>query len=102
MRKQPPAWLANWLERHQHPVSRWLHYFGIPLTILAVLDFAWIALMGWWGLWWHAPALLFAGYFLQWLGHVIEGNELGEVCLVKRLLGVPYVAISPRYAARRP
>jgi len=89
--------LQNWLERHRHPVSRRLHYLGIPMTLLAV------ALAGWqlaewrWDLWWRPVLLLGVGYLVQWLGHRLEGNDMGEVVLVKRLLGRPYVAVSPRY-----
>ena len=32
-----PAWLKNWLDRHQNPTSFWLHMTGIPLTIAAVI-----------------------------------------------------------------
>lgn len=53
-----------------------------------------------WDLWWRPTLLLVAGYLLQWIGHVIEGNDMGEVILVKKLLGKPYVAISPRYERR--
>ena len=95
-----PAWLRNWLERHQNPVSRWLHYVGIPLAVASV-PVALVQLAQWrWDLWWRPPALLVAGYFLQWIAHRIEGNDVGEVILIKRLLGLPYVAIAPRYAKR--
>jgi hypothetical protein len=50
-----------------------------------------------WDLWWRPAVLLGAGYFLQFLGHLHEGNDMGEVVLIKRLLGRPYVAISPRF-----
>ncbi len=93
-----PAWLSHWLERHQHPASLLLHAIGIPMTIGALL-LAGVQLAAWrWDLWWR-PALLFVGgYALQWLGHLIEGNDMGEIILVKRLLGRPYTAVSPRYA----
>ena len=92
-----PGWLANWLERHQHPVSRWLHYVGIPLTILACVV-AGVQLYGWrWDLWWRPVVLLGVGYLLQWVGHLLEGNDMGEVILVKKALGRSYVAVSPRY-----
>lgn len=55
-----------------------------------------------WSLWWRPTGLFFVSYFLQWLGHRIEGNEMGEVVLIKRWLGRPYVAISPRFAAEAP
>lgn len=100
MNSTPPPWLRNWLERHQHPVSRGLHYVGIPLTVLAPASALAAILSGRPLLWVAAGALVFVGYALQWVGHVLEGNELGEVVLVKKLLGRPYVAISPRYAPR--
>lgn len=93
-----PRWLANWYERHQNPASLWLHYVGIPLTIAAVA-LAGVQLAAWrWDLWWRPALLLVVGYMLQWIGHRIEGNDMGEVILVKKLLGRPYVAVSPRYA----
>ncbi|MCK6457783.1 MAG: DUF962 domain-containing protein [Phycisphaerae bacterium] len=95
-----PAWLDNWFERHQHPLSRGLHYVGIPLTIAFIPLAAWQLVEWRWDLWWRPTVLLVVGYGLQWMGHVIEGNDMGEVILVKRLLGRPYVAVSPRYERR--
>ena len=92
-----PRPLANWLERHQHPASRILHVIGIPLTIwavgLAILQ--WTA--GQWGLWWRPAILLAIGYIFQWIGHRIEGNDMGERVMIRKWLGRDYVAISPRY-----
>jgi hypothetical protein len=39
---------------------------------------------------------LAVGYLLQWIGHRIEGNDVGELIPLKRLLGLPVVAIAPR------
>jgi hypothetical protein len=73
---------------------------GIPLTLFA-LALAGYQLVLWrWDLWWRPALLLGIGYGLQFLGHLHEGNDMGEVVLIKRLLGRPYVAVSPRY--RRP
>src|SRR6476646_1091460 len=95
-----PVWLSNWLERHQHPLSLTLHIIGIPLTLGALVLGA-IQLFQWrWDLWWRPAALFAGGYLLQWIGHRIEGNDMGELILVKRALGRPYVAVSPRYADR--
>jgi len=95
-----PNWLKNWLERHQHPVSLALHVLGIPLTIWCIP----LAIMQWldgrWDLWWRPAALFFGGYFLQWVGHLIEGNDMGELILVKKWLGKPYVAVAPQYQKR--
>ena len=33
-------------------------------------------------------------------GHLVEGNDMGEWAGIKRLCGLPYVAISPRYSQR--
>ncbi len=97
MSRQRPVWLVNWLQRHQAPLSRWLHYIGIPLTIAAVVV-AVVQLCEWrWDLWWRPAVLLAVGYLLQYTGHRVEGNDMGEVILVKRLLGKPYCAISPRF-----
>lgn len=93
-----PAWLRNWLDRHQHPGSRWLHYVGIPLTIAAVVLAAWQLWLWQWDLWWRPAGFLLLGYLLQYVGHVWEGNDMGEIVLIKRLLGKPYTAVSPRYA----
>jgi len=93
-------WTRRWLQRHRHPGSRVLHAIGIPLTLAAVA----LALLqlhhGRWDLWWRPIALLLAGYALQWIGHRLEGNDMGEYILLKRLLGKPYVAVSPRYQAQ--
>lgn len=95
---EKPAWLRNWLIRHQHPVSFWLHMIGIPLTIAAI-PLAIMQLMdGRWDLWWRPVLLIVGGYLLQWIGHIIEGNDMGEVILVKKWLGKSYQAVSPRYA----
>ncbi len=43
------------------------------------------------GRYWTAAALFVGGYFLQWLGHRVEGNDVGELIPIKRLLGLPVV-----------
>ncbi len=80
----------NWLERHQHPVSFALHMLGIPLTFLGLICL--FFLPWYWGL-----GAFVLGYALQFLGHAIEGNDVGEIIPLKRLLGLPVVPISPRY-----
>jgi uncharacterized membrane protein YGL010W len=89
-----PRWLRRWLERHQHPVSFALHVVGIPMTVAAIPVLL-AGAIGW------AAGLFLIGYLLQFIGHAIEGNDAGEWILVKRLLGRPYVAVSPRWQAPR-
>jgi hypothetical protein len=92
-----PAWLKRWLQRHQHPTSLGLHFVGIPLAIAAVVLALVQLRQDQWDLWWRPVVLLAVGYLLQWIGHRLEGNDMGEVILVKKVLGRPYVAVSPRY-----
>ena len=90
-------WVTKWTERHRHPASRVLHAIGIPMLVLAGVAAGWQLAVRRWDAW-YLPALLFAGsYLLQWIGHRIEGNDPGEIILIKRLLGRRYVAVSPRY-----
>lgn len=92
-----PSWLDNWRTRHQSRLSFWLHIVGIPLAVTGLLLAA-VQLWHWrWDLWWRPVLLIAAGYLLQFIGHRHEGNDVGEIIIVKRLLGIPYVAISPRY-----
>lgn len=52
-----------------------------------------------WDLWWRPVVLVAVGYLLQWMGHRIEGNDMGEVILVKKAMGRDYVAVSRRYGS---
>lgn len=54
---------------------------------------------GAWELWWRPVGLIAVSYFLQWIGHRMEGNDMGEVMVIKKWLGRPYAAIAPRSAA---
>ncbi len=93
-------WWTNWKLRHQHPLSLWLHCVGIPLTVAAAA-LAVAQLIDWrWDLWWRPAALFAAGYLLQWVGHCIEGNTMGELILIFKWLGRPYVGISVKYQER--
>jgi hypothetical protein len=91
LRRALARWRDNWLARHRHPFNFWVHQLGIPLAlVVAPLLLVWLP--------WPWALLAFAGgYLLQWLGHRVEGNDLGEWAGIKRLLGLPYVAIAPRW-----
>jgi len=91
------TFLQNWPPRHRHPVNRVLHALGIPMTLLAIPLALW-QLWGWdWAAWWRPLLLVGIGFALQYVGHRIEGNDMGEIVAVKKRLGRPYVEISPRY-----
>jgi Protein of unknown function (DUF962) len=80
--------LANWRQRHQHPFNFAIHLVGIPLAVAGAV------MMGFLPWYWGVPAFVL-GYLLQFVGHCVEGNDLGEWAGIKRLFGLPYVAISP-------
>jgi hypothetical protein len=87
--------LRHWLERHRHPLNFFLHLLGIPVAVAGV---GLLFFLHWY---WGAGALVL-GYALQFVGHAVEGNDVGEWAGLKRLLGLPYVAISPRWQNRDP
>jgi hypothetical protein len=82
--------LNGWLVRHQNPFNFYIHLLGIPIAVAGI---PLLILTDWY---WGVGAIVL-GYFLQWVGHRVEGNDVGEWAGIKRLLGLPYVAISPRY-----
>lgn len=82
--------IHNYIERHQHPFNQILHVIGVPMTFIVSLVFAWQRHWDW------AVGAFVLGYVLQFVGHAIEGNDAGETILVKKALGLPYVAVIPR------
>ncbi|MCS7271481.1 MAG: DUF962 domain-containing protein, partial [Gemmataceae bacterium] len=76
----------NWRLRHQHPTNFALHLVGIPLAFTGLVLLALVP-------WPYGLTAVGVGYLLQWLGHRIEGNDVGELIPLKRLLGWPVVAI---------
>jgi hypothetical protein len=86
---------ANWLERHQVPANFWLHIVGIPVAF-AGLPLLYLAGS------WVGFAAITSGYFLQWVGHRVEGNDVGEMIPLKRLLGLPVIPIAPRFLPASP
>ena len=82
--------LRNWRLRHRHPFNFGIHLIGIPLAVAGVVL---MCLQEWaWGI-----GAFVLGYFLQFLGHRVEGNDVGEWAGIKRLIGLPYVGIAPRW-----
>ncbi|MBN9117729.1 MAG: DUF962 domain-containing protein [Planctomycetes bacterium] len=80
----------NWLDRHQTRANFWIHMLGIPLAFAGV-PLLFVAE------WYWGVGAIVLGYLLQWIGHRIEGNDVGEFIPVKRLLGLPVVAIAPQH-----
>lgn len=85
----------NWLARHRNSFNFWIHMIGIPLAV-AGIPLLFVA-----ECYWGVGAIV-GGYFLQWVGHRVEGNDVGELIPIKRLLGLPVVAIAPGYETEPP
>lgn len=68
---------------------------GIPLAMAGVVLL--FAVEPWY---WGAAAFV-GGYVLQYIGHRVEGNDVGEWAGIKRMLGLPYVGIAPQYESAR-
>src|SRR5271168_5215299 len=83
--------LEGWRLRHQLPFNFWIHMIGIPMALLAA------PVMLYFFEWYWGVGAFVLGYVLQWIGHLAEGNDLGEWAAIKRLVGLPYVGISPRW-----
>lgn len=86
---------ANWLERHQHPFNYAIHLLGIPAALVGLVCL--FVLPWYWGV-----GLLALGYLFQYLGHRVEGNDVGELIPIKKALGLPVVAVVPRPAGPPP
>ena len=71
----------KWPSRHRNRTNFMLHMVGIPATIVAVP----LAVLSHWLL---AGGMFMAGYALQLIGHVVEGNRSGEERVIRKLLGL--------------
>lgn len=72
------AFLIDYAQRHKHPVNAALHIVGVPAVFYGVyLLFVRNYLV--------ASVLIVFGYLLQYLGHRAQGNEVGEVTLIKKI-----------------
>jgi hypothetical protein len=89
--------LSAWLMRHRHPFNLAIHVIGIPMAVTGVVLSFWPGIAWYWGL-----GALVLGYVLQYIGHQVEGNDVGEWAGIKKLLGLPYVGISPRWQMENP
>lgn len=70
--------LIDYFQRHAHPVNAVLHIIGVPAAFFGFYLF-------FTGAFEKAAACVFFGYLLQYLGHRAQGNEVGEVTLIKHL-----------------
>jgi uncharacterized membrane protein YGL010W len=64
---KPAPFVENYKAKHQHPLNKLSHAVGIPLIIISLplFFFSWRGALG----------LFIAGWILQFVGHLIEGNQ---------------------------
>ena len=72
------AFIIDYIERHKHPANAILHIFGVPMAFYGIFKL----IIGDVSL---GLGLIVGGYLLQWLGHTAQGNEVGEVTLIKNI-----------------
>src|SRR5262245_25691197 len=82
----------GWRTRHRLPFNFGIHMIGIPMTLVGI-----VLLFMYLSHWYWGVGLFVLGYVLQYIGHLAEGNDLGEWAGIKKLLGLPYVGVSPRW-----
>jgi uncharacterized membrane protein YGL010W len=83
----PESFVENYKAKHQHPLNRLTHSFGIPMIVvsLPLVFFSWR-----WAL-----ALFVVGWVLQFVGHAIEGNQPAF------FRNPVYLLVGPLWLARR-
>jgi uncharacterized membrane protein YGL010W len=94
---------VNYLARHKNVWNRALHGVGVPGCFFAAPAAFACGSLRW------ALACFIGGYVLQFVGHAIEGNDAGEVIVVKRWLGLPvfpfgsqaFDELAPRKVSKR-
>jgi len=72
------AFFIDYCQRHANPRNACLHIFGVPMAFYGFYKF-------FCGRFSEALLLIVAGYLLQYLGHRAQGNEVGEVTLIKNI-----------------
>ena len=74
-------YLKAYMSNHRHAGNRVLHIIGVPLApwgaIVLLVTGNFVA----------AVAAFFVGYGLQWFGHRWEGNQMGDLVVLKQLAG---------------
>lgn len=76
--KQLKWFIVDYCGRHANPINACLHIIGVPAVFFGLyLLFNHQAGSGF--------SLFVLGYFLQYLGHRAQGNEVGEVTLIKKI-----------------
>lgn len=99
------SFMENYKAKHTHPLNRLTHNIGIPMIVISLVALFFN---------WRWALLLFVvGWILQFLGHLIEGNQpaffrnpvyliVGPLWLVRRAAGaLGLLKEGPKQQARR-
>jgi uncharacterized membrane protein YGL010W len=70
------AFVVDYIQRHAHPVNASLHILGVPMAFWGIFKLTC-------GRFPAGVSFIVMGYILQYLGHKAQGNEVGEVTLIK-------------------
>ena len=81
------SFMENYKAKHQHPLNRFCHSIGIPLIVLSLPLFFFN--------WRWALMFFVVGWILQFLGHLIEGNQPAF------FRNPVYLFVGPLWLARR-
>jgi hypothetical protein len=71
--------VKDYIGRHAHPVNASLHILGVPAAFAGFFYFFTGKDVP------KGAALIVIGYLFQYLGHKAQGNEVGEVTLMKNI-----------------
>ncbi|MBX3137177.1 DUF962 domain-containing protein [Candidatus Obscuribacterales bacterium] len=71
--------VKDYIGRHAHPVNASLHILGVPAAFAGFFYFFTGKDVP------KGAALIVLGYLFQYLGHKAQGNEVGEVTLMKNI-----------------
>jgi Protein of unknown function (DUF962) len=75
----PVEFVIDYCKRHAHPVNAILHLIGVPAAFYGVYEL-------FCGAYFFGFELIVIGYILQYFGHKAQGNEVGEVTLIKSII----------------
>jgi hypothetical protein len=69
--------VIDYCQRHSHPLNAFCHIIGVPMAFFGLYKLVTGSFI-------FGFCLLFFGYLFQYLGHKAQGNEVGEVTLIKK------------------
>jgi Protein of unknown function (DUF962) len=93
--RPPMKLIEGWIDRHRDPMSFVLHMFGIPPTILGVLLIPVYVMLISIPIFLLALTMFVGGYAIQFLGHLLDGSEPGEIMYLRRKMGWSYAKMAP-------